>query len=143
MEDAVVLGNLLSKINSKSDIKWFLSSFQEIRHDRSRAVRLSEQEKVNFSAMPPGPQRDMRDMYMRSQMQLRQSNWIDCSESYLRKSWEEFRDLFGYDAFDDADTWWVEWGALYEHAKSKETPYEGIFDGQVTVQKARQITSDF
>ena len=104
-------------------------------------MRESEQEKVRFIVMPPGPQRDARDEYMRMQKELGRSNWEDCSESYLLKSWEEFCGIFGYDAFDDADTWWVEWGVLHERAKTKEKSDEDHFKGIFTVQTAHSITT--
>lgn len=34
-----------------------------------------------------------------------------------RPEWMEIRDVFGYDAEDAADNWWIEWGLLRERAK--------------------------
>jgi salicylate hydroxylase len=30
----------------------------------------------------------------------------------LRGAWEEFRGTFGYEAYDAADDWWVDWGIM-------------------------------
>jgi salicylate hydroxylase len=37
--------------------------------------------------------------------------------------WEEHKDVFGYDAEDTADSWWVEWGALRERARGVQVSY--------------------
>ncbi|EJC99653.1 FAD/NAD-binding domain-containing protein [Fomitiporia mediterranea MF3/22] len=140
VEDAVVLGKLLSKARAKSETKRFLSAFQEIRQKRCEAVRSSEQQKVAFAAMPPGPLRDARDQEMQFQMRGGHMDWADSEESYLRKSWEEFRDVFGYDAFDDADTWWVEWGVLFERVNTRKQLNGDLFNGQVIVEHSRYLS---
>ena len=32
-------------------------------------------------------------------------------------AWAEIKEMFGYDAEDEADNWWIEWGLLRERAK--------------------------
>lgn len=36
--------------------------------------------------------------------------------------WTEIKDIFGYDAEDEADNWWVQWGLLKERAKGNVIP---------------------
>lgn len=143
VEDAAVLGRLLSKLKSKDDIVKLLTGFQEIRQARCEIVRNSEQEKVEFMTIPPGPQRDSRDESMRLQKKQGELDWTTSSEAHLRKIWEEFRELFGYDAYDDADTWWVEWGMLFERMNASDNHVNtngDFFSGQVTVEEAHHFT---
>lgn len=141
IEDAVVLGRLLSHVKSKDEVGRFLSAFQELRQPRSEWVCTSEQQKVDFVALPPGPLRDARDQSMRSQMEEGQKDWTSSEDGYLRRSWEEFRDAFGYDAYDDADTWWVEWGVLLERMNiPNRSNASDIFNGQITVEQALHVS---
>jgi salicylate hydroxylase len=32
--------------------------------------------------------------------------------------WDQNRELFAYDAEDEADNWWVQWGLLQERSKT-------------------------
>jgi salicylate hydroxylase len=32
--------------------------------------------------------------------------------------WDQNRELFAYDAEDEADNWWVQWGLLQERSKA-------------------------
>ena len=38
------------------------------------------------------------------------------AESELRRQWLQFFEVWGYDASDAAEDWWVEWGVLAERA---------------------------
>lgn len=77
---------------------------------------------------------------MRAQMEEGRKDWTDSEDGYLRRSWEEFRDAFGYDAYDDADTWWVEWGILSERMHGREGNSNGnIFNGQIVVEQASRV----
>ena len=136
VEDAAILGRLLSKLKSKDEIKRFLSAFQEIRLPRSELLSASEQQKVDFIALHTGPLSEARDESMRLQMQEGQADWSASEDTFLARSWEEFRDAFGYDAFDEADTWWVEWGVLFDRInRAKDNVTDDIFHGQIIVEK--------
>jgi len=41
--------------------------------------------------------------------------------------WEEIKNVFGYDAEDDADNWWVQWGILAMHAKGYNVQVQDMF----------------
>ena len=56
---------------------------------------------------------------MRMAMRRKQRDWTESDEDYLRESWEELKDVFGYNAFEEADTWWVEWGVMLERMEKK------------------------
>ena len=50
--------------------------------------------------MPAGPESDARDSQLR---EATKTDWENMDEGYLREQWEEFVDVFGYNAFEDAD----------------------------------------
>ena len=117
MEDAATLGSLFSRVRTREQIGKLLSAYQELRKVRFEYVAQSEKEKLEFITMPPGPQRDSRDQYMRAARESGQLDWENSPEQYLREQWEQFKELFGFNAYDDADTWWVEWGVLHDRVK--------------------------
>lgn len=41
------------------------------------------------------------------------------SSSEPLDQWDQVKELFGYDAEDQADDWWVKWGILRERAKDR------------------------
>lgn len=132
VEDAAVLGRLFTHLHSRDQITQILAAFQELRENRCRAVRDSELEKTTFSILPPGPQRDARDEFMRKARNSGKLDWSDSPETYLRKQWEELGEVFGYNAYEEADTWWVEWGILHQRLKGKESTL--FIPSQVVVQ---------
>ncbi|THH08944.1 hypothetical protein EW145_g2362 [Phellinidium pouzarii] len=114
MEDAVVFGELFSKLTSRSSIKRLLYAYQELRQQRCDFVRASEHERAGFVTMPSGPQRDARDASMRRERERGRRDWLKSPEEQLRAQWEEMRGTYGYNALEDAENWWVEWGPLLE-----------------------------
>ncbi|KAI5121804.1 hypothetical protein M0805_009796 [Coniferiporia weirii] len=115
IEDAVVLGELFSRLTSRDHIRRFLGAFQDLRQPRREFVQAADLDQAAFITMPPGPERDARDASMRLELEKGQQDWTEAPEEVgLLKQWEEFKEVWGYDAFEDADTWWVEWGTLLE-----------------------------
>lgn len=119
IEDAATLGSLFSRLRTRDQIATLLEAYQELRKARFEYVAQSEKEKLEFITMPPGPQRDSRDQYMRAARASGQLDWENSPEQYLREQWEQFKELFGFNAYDDADTWWVEWGVLHDRVKGR------------------------
>lgn len=72
---------------------------------------------------------------MRMAMRRKQQDWTESDENYLRESWEELKDVFGYNAFEEADTWWVEWGVMLERMEKKANlgPVKGVY-GQTVIE---------
>lgn len=104
-------------------------------------VRTSEQQKINFASFPTGPMQQSRDDSLRTQLREGAADWMNADEAYLRKSWDEFFEIFGYDADDDADTWWVEWGVLMERMNEGHRVSNGnIFAGQLMVESEHAVT---
>lgn len=115
LEDAAVLGSIFSRLSSRDHIINFLGAFQEIRQRRCKVMKVVEYCSIVFLSLPPGPERETREAGMRAGLNRHDLDWID-NEGIVREQWEEYAGNFGYDAFEEADTWWVEWGALLEHA---------------------------
>ena len=82
--------------------------------------------------------RDARDTGMRAGLSRGDLDWTEADEGYLREQWEEFREVFGYDAYEDAETWWVEWGMLMDKADGRaQTP--NIFMSEVLVERQEAV----
>jgi hypothetical protein len=45
--------------------------------------------------------------------------WIAGDDKYLRSRWEEYINIYEYDANEAADDWWTKWGTLVERAAPK------------------------
>ena len=91
-----------------------LAAFQELRQERWESVSKWEMSVIKNCALPAGPERESREA------KLKESTLgaADADESYLEREWEEFRAIFGYNAYEAADEWWVEWGSLSERAQA-------------------------
>lgn len=97
-------------------------------------MRDSEIGKIKLISMPAGPESDARD----SQLQeATKTDWENMDEGYLREQWEEFVDVFGYNAFEDADTWMVEFGFLLDRtngvSENGHCPNDSIYGGQILI----------
>ena len=135
VEDAVVLGSVFSRLKSRDHIIRYLGAYQDMRQQRCHDMAIWGVEKVEFCTLPPGPKRDARDASMLEAMRRGQQDWTQSDEDYLRGRWEEFKDVFGYNAFEDADTWWVEWGVMLERMERKGTvgPIRGV-TGEIVIE---------
>ncbi|KAJ3520412.1 hypothetical protein NM688_g9165 [Phlebia brevispora] len=113
VEDAVVLGTLFSNLSSEDQIPTFLNAYQEIREGRTTEVNKNEASAAAFCRLPPGPARDARNASMR----LSRDEWNDGSDGSMKKEFEGIAGLFGYEAEDAAQEWWVTWGRYGQAAR--------------------------
>jgi len=118
VEDAAVPAKLFSHLKSEDQIRNFLYAFQELRQKRCSGVQRQELGNLMFMAMPPGPMQEARDQNM-IQKHEAGLNVLSSDADSATEQWEEIKEMFGYDAEDEADNWWVEWGMLREHAKAR------------------------
>ena len=109
VEDAVVFGCLFSHLRSMEQVPSFLSAYQELRQQRCEMVGRSDLKSAGLMSLPPGPAADARDENMRRQLQ----EW---DEGMLKASFEEIAEIFGYDAGDAAEEWWINWGRFQQIA---------------------------
>ncbi|KAI5121812.1 hypothetical protein M0805_009804 [Coniferiporia weirii] len=123
MEDGAVLGSLFSRLQTRDtdEILRLLRAYQEMRQDRCTATVQSDCELVAFSTLPAGPERNERDEGFRLSRMQQSLDWEKASEDILRGAWEEFRASFGYEAYDAADDWWVDWGIMLQRMTAVES----------------------
>ncbi|KAG1737068.1 uncharacterized protein EDB91DRAFT_1140876 [Suillus paluster] len=121
VEDAAVLAKLFSHLRDKDQIPTLLHAFQDLREDRCASVVHSEQSNLYFQMMPAGPKQEQRDQDMRAKAAQGESVF---GGGEAAEQWEQLKELFGYDAEDEADDWWVKWGLLRERAKQRSLDME-------------------
>jgi len=113
IEDAAVLGNLLSKVSSRDELKPLLRGFFDLRHPRTSMVQSSARLNQKIFHLPDGPEQEERDRKMRAAMQTELEAIEKGSERLL---WEgspnqladraKNIELYGYDADREAEQWW-------------------------------------
>lgn len=172
VEDAVILGGLFRRFRftpgrrsqSQMKIRRLLSAFQEMREARWEAVRVAEAEKLGFVTMLPGPMRDAVHAMMHKKLEedkererlraeskgskeLKDEDDLDEDDEWLRVALEELLS-FAYDAVDEVETWWVEWGVLLERMddgasandrNEVDDEDDGVFEGQIRVEKREHV----
>ena len=110
VEDAAVLGGLMSHLRTWEQIPQFLDAFQDLRQPRSIEVKASELQNAALCTLPPGEARDARDAAMRhSSTADPDADWDDTS---LREQYDTIGNIFGYNAIEAAEDWWLKWGIL-------------------------------
>ncbi|THH13127.1 hypothetical protein EW146_g7059 [Bondarzewia mesenterica] len=131
VEDASVLAKLFSHLRSHDQIESFLYAFQDLRQARCSKNRVQDMANIYFMTLPEGEQTELRDATMREKHD-RGLNVLDTDEDDGNSAqWDEIREIFGYDAEDEADNWWVQWGLLRERAKAANSGVEFAMDIQI------------
>ncbi|RXW19363.1 hypothetical protein EST38_g6500 [Candolleomyces aberdarensis] len=120
LEDGAVLAKLFSHLRTEDQIETLLYAFQDLRQPHCQKVSSKELHDINFMCMPPGEMQEGRDNVMRGKRDAG-LNVLDASgDQEEQAEWAEIKDVFGYDAEDDADNWWMEWGLLRERARGTD-----------------------
>ncbi|KAJ7034044.1 hypothetical protein C8F04DRAFT_1102899 [Mycena alexandri] len=116
VEDGAVLAKLFSHLSTESQISDFLYAFQDLRQPRCEKVLASETGNIQYMSMPDCPDQEMRDQGMMA-LAAAGTGLFDVAEGGEESpQWAEIKDIFGYDAEDEADNWWVSWGLLKQRA---------------------------
>jgi salicylate hydroxylase len=123
VEDGAVLATLFSHLRTHDQISNFLWAFQELRQPRCDAVLAKENGVVYFMTMPPGELQEMRDDSMRAKRDAGLGILQASDEHEESPEWVEIKEIFGYDAEDEANNWWIEWGLLRERSKGVTVSY--------------------
>lgn len=69
-------------------------------------------------------------------------------EEGLLEQWEDCKYTYAYDAYDAAETWYVEWGILHERSRLKiwkspsSQPLPNMFSVQVSVSETDKNEGD-
>ncbi|KAI0046016.1 FAD/NAD(P)-binding domain-containing protein [Auriscalpium vulgare] len=133
VEGAAVFGTLFSHLRSLDQIPTLLYAYQDLRQPRAELLHRLELTNASLCMFPPGPERDARNLHMRKSLAVGSKHW---DEGALEGQWAEISEVWGYNAIDAADDWWVQWGVLRERALYSENPDSNIrFDRlEVSVQ---------
>ncbi|TFK17320.1 FAD/NAD(P)-binding domain-containing protein [Coprinopsis marcescibilis] len=114
VEDAAVLGGLMSHLRSRKQIPQFLEAFQDLRFARIQQVHQSELSNAALTVMPPGEHQDQRNAGMARSLEQTSGEWDD---EQLQQQWDEISFAFGYNALDAAEDWWLTFGSLGDTAR--------------------------
>lgn len=120
LEDGAVLAKLFSHLRTEDQIETLLYAFQDLRQPHCQKVSSKELHDINFMCMPPGEMQEGRDNVMRGKRDAGLNVLDASSDQEEQAEWAEIKDVFGYDAEDDADNWWMEWGLLRERARGTD-----------------------
>ena len=120
LEDASVLAKLFSHLRDEEQIPSFQFAFQNLREDRSQKNRALDIGNILFMMEPEGEGTAQRDAMMREKHDQGRNVLAGDDEDSNVAQWDHNRELFGYDAEDEADNWWVQWGLLQERAKASQ-----------------------
>lgn len=112
VEDGAVLARLFTHLRTHDQIKQFLWAFQDIRQPRCIAVTESETHVMYFTCMPKGDDSEARDAGFRAKNAAGVEVLQAAGDQEETPEWREVKEVFGYDAEDEADDWWVDWGSL-------------------------------
>ena len=117
IEDSAVLGNLLSRISHRSQLRPLLKAYQNLRIGRTIVAQEASRLNRVIHTLPDGPEQKARDEKLRKAMALELADLgrePDRSQ-FQREEKKELDALYGYDADAEADKWWA------EHGKELET----------------------
>ncbi|KAJ7692366.1 hypothetical protein B0H14DRAFT_2414760 [Mycena olivaceomarginata] len=117
VEDAEVLGVLMSHLQSLEQLPQLTEGFQELRRKRCEFINDGELSNASLTTMTAGEMRDMRDAGLRESLKTGIENWDDGA---LRDQWEQIEEGFAYHAREASEDWWKKWGSLGDAAKSGE-----------------------
>jgi salicylate hydroxylase len=135
VEDAAVLAKLFSHLRREDQIGSFLWAFQDLRQDRVATLANSDLMNVLYMSQPASEQAEMRNQGYRDK-QAAGINVLDNPDAQTEELWSELMTIWGYDAEDEADNWWVEWGLLRERAKGAPTLETLDYDVHIQVDEA-------
>ncbi|KAJ7094215.1 hypothetical protein C8R44DRAFT_952015 [Mycena epipterygia] len=114
VEDAAVLGTLLSRIPHRDELGVLLRAYQEIRYARTKETQLAARANHDIFHLPDGPAQRARDDSMRTAMAealARERGEASGDAEGSANVWadrKKSQKQFGYDAEADAQRWCTE-----------------------------------
>ena len=115
-----MLAKLFSHLRDEEQIPSFLYAFQSLRENRCQKNRTLDISNILFMMESEGEGTVRRDAMMRAKHDEGRNVLSGDDEDSNVALWDHNRELFGYDAEDEADNWWVQWGLLQERAKASQ-----------------------
>ncbi|KAF7332727.1 FAD-binding-3 domain-containing protein [Mycena kentingensis (nom. inval.)] len=108
LEDGLFIGKVFSHTRDPERISEFFHAFQEAREPRCARLRQMDEDLITTQSFPDGEFQVLRDAGMRANTAAGRN----AMEGDLQEMLDDFVFAFGYDADDDADEWWINWGRL-------------------------------
>jgi len=115
-----VLGNILSRISYRSQLRPLLGAYQDLRFDRAATAQEASRLYRITVGLPDGPEQRERDEKLRKAMALELSSDSGALElesdgaRYLRDEKKKMDALYGYDADAEVDKWWAAHGKEFD-----------------------------
>ncbi|KAH8823362.1 hypothetical protein DL96DRAFT_1713780 [Flagelloscypha sp. PMI_526] len=112
MEDAKVLGVLLSYIQRKDQLPHFLSAYEELRMPRCHESQKWDDRKRELFTLPSGERQSQRDQLWRSSSAMSEDAWDALDHEAFWKIWGQEMSQYVYHSREAAEDWWTKWGAV-------------------------------
>ncbi|RDX40070.1 FAD/NAD(P)-binding domain-containing protein [Lentinus brumalis] len=119
IEDAAVLGNLLSHLSHPAQLKSLLQAYENLRLPRTAETQRQSRLNQTIFHLPDGPEQEQRDADMRKATEAELRRWREgkrAADEKLAGSANQWADedknmaQFAYDADAAAERWWAEVG---------------------------------
>ncbi|KAI0653464.1 FAD/NAD(P)-binding domain-containing protein [Cubamyces menziesii] len=117
IEDAAVLGNLLSRLQHPAQLRGLLQAYEDLRLPRTAETQRQSRLNQKIFHLPDGPEQEARDAKMRAAMEIELKMLRgEGGEATLEGSPNQWADRkkneaqFAYDADAEAERWWREVG---------------------------------
>ena len=83
-----------------------LAAYQEIREGRCEEIKRTEYETVAFSVLPKdNAMHAEHDKGFAASRNRQVLDWENLGDPLLQRTWEQFKNSIGYEAYDAADNW--------------------------------------
>ncbi|KAJ7477032.1 hypothetical protein B0H11DRAFT_2234985 [Mycena galericulata] len=100
LEDGIFIGKIFSHTRNRDRVPEFLE-------ERCARIRGIEKDYIfNLITLPDGEMQEGRDAVMKANTAAGRN----AMDGDLAQMLDDFQFIFGYDATDDADEWWINWG---------------------------------
>ncbi|KZV77319.1 FAD/NAD-P-binding domain-containing protein [Peniophora sp. CONT] len=124
LEDSAALGKLFSHALDHAQIPSFLHAFTELRHARCERMVALDSGSLSWITMS-GPAATQRNDEFRERAAAGKDTMEPMEDDALSSEksqaiLDENREIFGYDAEDAADGWWISWGLPGERARGND-----------------------
>ncbi|KAL5485549.1 hypothetical protein ACEPAI_8192 [Sanghuangporus weigelae] len=128
IEDAAVLGNILSRLSHAAELVPMLYAYELLRHSRTSETQASSRLNQHIFHLPDGPEQEERDANMRAAMHVERAKWglgppapTEFNGEGNSNQWADprkNREQFSYDADAEAERWWRDTGSrLCQHVR--------------------------
>jgi salicylate hydroxylase len=119
IEDAAVFARLFARLRRPAQVPGLLATFGMLRAERTRLTHAADAENIAYLSLAHGAgAAEARDDKLRENLRSGRGaiGGTDPDDAGVQAQWIQILTTWGYDAEDDADNWWVKWGALGEPA---------------------------